>query len=144
MTTTMLANIDQNLIRNGRPIPFREYLAAIGASADDRGEIRAARDSYGRLQAEFRRQASTALGGIVASGQLETLKLHVSAYADGRRKITAILAEPKPAKPTRGPSAAERVAKAEAAAAAAKAEVDALRAEIAALKAGNIGKRASK
>lgn len=121
--STELANIDQNLLHKGRPINFAKFALAVGADLANKKEKKDARLAYGKLQAEFRKHAGTALGAAVSSGQYEAVKLEVGTYADGRRKITAVLAEPK----NKDTAAAKLNA--------ASAEIAALKAQIAALKA---------
>jgi hypothetical protein len=113
-----IANINPELVKNGRPVPFPVYCQLTGAG-NSREERKQARLAYGKLQREFASQANAALGAALGSGKYAVAKFSVGTYADGRRKITAILAEPKQERQKQG----------------LKAENDALRAKLAELEA---------
>jgi hypothetical protein len=89
-----IANINPELVKNGRPVPFKMFCELTGAE-DTREGRKLARFAYGKLQKEFSGQANAALGAALGSGKYAVAKFSVGTYADGRRKITAILAEPK-------------------------------------------------
>jgi hypothetical protein len=118
-----LANIPQNLIKAGRPVSFPAFAAARGFDLTVKAKKKEARLAFGKLQAEFSKATSAALAAATASGSYTVTKFEVGKYADGRRKITAVLAEPK-AKET---AAAKLTA--------AQSEIATLKAQIAALKA---------
>lgn len=118
-----LATIDQNLIKAGRPVSFPAFAALTGFDLENKAEKKECRVAFGKLQAEFSKAASAGLAAAAASGQYTVTKFEVGAYKDGRKKITAVLAEPK-AKDT---AAAKLTA--------ATAEINDLKAQIAALKA---------